>query len=437
MEARPAMRLKRVCDLSSTRTSSGHAAGIQHVWCLLGILLVLSGSGARAQDDSKALSPTESYKAALGPFTATRSQSNDLTDADKMALDIGMAQAARDCLALSASNSAYPNHATELFALGQLCIFGRQFEPARARLVEYLALSKPPQREQALLLLVQAFLGLKEPANAVSQVDSLLRDYPYDASIHSAIDQVIDETEGDGPYLNELALGLCAAQSAATLPLLASGRILEGKDGKASAATLFADAVRCDALATASGKPPALQSFADILQHPAWAATADRRLMQAVLERQQMVGTQTPVSSIHGHLVGANTLVPRTLSLTHGTVLLVPFTLWSPSMPEVARDVSQSAPQQPIYAMTSWHANTGGKDAPSSQVLEGLLSWRRRLPPHVLLFVVPDEVLSSFHADTFPAGILIREGTVVSNGVVSGRGAERFLFNLRDGSSSR
>jgi hypothetical protein len=158
-----------------------------------------------SQGSPRPLSPTEAYKAALAPFTATRSQAGDLTDADKYALGIAMAQASRDCLALSSDVSAFAGNAKELFALGQLCIFGQQFEPARAALVDYLALPQPPQREQALLLLVRAFLGLDSPVSAEAQVDSLLRDYPYDASIHAAIDQVIGNTEGDR-YLNFLAL---------------------------------------------------------------------------------------------------------------------------------------------------------------------------------------------------------------------------------------
>jgi hypothetical protein len=380
------------------------------------------------QENSKPLSPTEAYKAALEPFTETRSQTNDLTDADKYALGIGIAQASRDCLALSSDRAALAGNGKELFALGQLCIFGQQYEPARAALVDYLALPKPPQREQALLLLVRAFLGLKSPGSAEAQVDSLLSDYPYDAPIHGAIDQIIDNTEGDGD-LSFFALKLCAIQGTATLPLLAGGKVLEGKDGTASAATLFADAVRCTALARSSGKPGNFEDLAAIVQQPAWVGTADLALMQAALARQQMVGESAPLTSLHGYLLGASGLVPRIVSLRRGTVLLVPFTLWSPSTPEVTSNLSKLAPQQPIYAITSWHANTGREDIRSSQVLEGLRSWQRSLPKKVSILLVPDSVLSQFHSDVFPAGILMHDGTVLSNIVLSSEGAERLLVN--------
>jgi hypothetical protein len=385
------------------------------VHCLLG------------QGSSKPLSPTESYKAALAPFTETRSQANDLTDADKFALGIGIAQASRDCLALSSNVSSFVSDAKELFALGQLCIFGQQFEPARAAFVNYLSVPQPPQREQALVLLVRAYLGLKEPGSAEPHVNSLLRDYPYDAAIHVAIDQVIDASEGVSQ--NQLALELCATQNRATLPLLISGKALEGKNGSVSASTLFADAVRCADLAHRAGGPNNLGDLAAIAQQPGWTGTADLAPMQAALERQQMVGKSPPLSSLHGYLLGANSLLPKTVSLKRGTVLLIPFALWSPSTPEITRDLAKFTQQQPIYVITSWHANTGREDIRSSEVLGGLRSWQPSLPKTVSILIVPDSALSEFHSDVFPVGILLRGGTVLSNALLSSEGAERLLVN--------
>ena len=417
--------LEAVCE--AVRNSTDRDQKTRKLAVFAGLLLVMSAHWAIGQENSRPLSPTESYKEALAPFTETRGQPNDLTDADKFALGIGIAQASRDCVALSSDVSSFAGDASQLFALGQLCIFGQHFEPARAALVDYLALPQPPQREQALVLLARAFLGLNDPGSAEAQVRSLLRDYPYDPPIHAAIDRVIDNTEGAA--LNDLALKLCATQSAATLPLLASGKALEGKDGSASAATLFTDAVRCANLANHSSGPNSLQDLAAIAQQTSWAGTADWALMHDALERQQMVGGNAPLSFLHGYLLGINGLVPRTVSLRHGTVLLVPFTLWSPSTPQVASDLAKLTPQQPIYAITSWHANTGREDIRSSEVLDGLRSWQRNLPKKVSILIVPDSVLSDFHSDAFPVGILIRKGVVLSNTVLSSDGAERLLVN--------
>ncbi len=424
----PGIMFEAACEAAPGRGALHSDKKIRKLAAFASFFLLMGARLLSGQDNSRPLSPTEAYKAALAPFTETRGQANDLTDADKYALSIGIAQASRDCLALSADISAFAGNGKELFGLGQLCIFGQQFEPARAALVDYLALPKPPQREQALLLLVRAFLALDSPVSAESQVDSLLSDYPYDAPIHVAIDQIIDNTEGDRG-LSFIALKLCATQGAATLPLLAGGKVLEGKDGSASVATLFADAVRCSALAHSAGKPDTLEALAAIVQQPAWAGTADLPAMQAALERQQMVGKSAPLTSFHGYLLGSNGLVPRVVSLSRGQVLLVAFTLWSPSTPEVTSNLSKLAPQQPIYAITSWHANTGRDDVRSSDVFDGLRSWRQSLPKKVSILIVPDSVLSEFHSDTFPAGILMRDGAVLSNIVLSSEGAERLLVN--------
>lgn len=400
-----------------------------------GLVLLVSVLRLPGQEGSKPLSPTESYKAALSPFTEARSQPNDLTEADKFALGIGIAQAARDCLALSPDAPAIAGDAKELFALGELCIFGQQFEPARAALVAYLALPQPPEREQGFLLLARAFLGLNEPETAASQVRTVLLDYPYDARIHAAMDQVIESAEGVDQ--NTLALELCATQNAATIPLLGSGKALEGKDGSVSASRMFADAVRCAAVAASAGKPDRMAELAGIVNLPLWAGTADLAPMIAALERQQMVGKSAPGSSLHGVALGTNGLVPRTVSLRRRTVVLVPFTLWSPSTPDMARELAKLTPRLPIYAITSWHANTGREDVRSSEVLEGLHSWQRSLPKSVSIMVVPDAVLAEFHGDVFPAGILVRNGTVLANLVLSGEGAERLLVNAWGGGDGR
>lgn len=91
--------------------------------------------------------PSEAYKAALSPLKAARAQQNDLTDADKFALGIGIARSSRDCLSLSANLSAFATDPKELLALGDLCLFGQQYEPARASLTKYLSFPQPEERQ--------------------------------------------------------------------------------------------------------------------------------------------------------------------------------------------------------------------------------------------------------------------------------------------------
>jgi hypothetical protein len=395
-------------------------------------LLALICGRSLAQDNAKPLSPSEAYKEALAPFQASRTQPDDLTDADRFALQIGIARASHDCRALSSNASPLDTDEKELIALGDLCLFGQEYGPARAALTKYLALPQPPERKRAMVLLVRALLGLNDPGSAELVVRSLLHDFPYDAEIHFAIDQVIDASEGLSDGLNRMALNLCATQSAVTLPLLAGGKALEGKEATAPASVLFKDAVRCVSLAKGRDEPSgqeAMHQLAAIAQMQSWQGTADYSPMQASLQRQQMVGTQVPLSSLHGFTITNGKLAPRLISLSRGTVLLLPFVLWSPSAADEAGRLARLAPQQAIYAITSWSANTGRDDVPSNEISTALHEWQRNLPANVHMVVLPNAELSLFHVDSFPAGIGIREGTVRWNGVLSSQGAERMLLS--------
>ena len=66
--------------------SSPCRTAVRTVATLAGFSLALAVS---AQESPKPLSATEAYLFALAPYNATRNQSNDLTEADKLALGIG------------------------------------------------------------------------------------------------------------------------------------------------------------------------------------------------------------------------------------------------------------------------------------------------------------------------------------------------------------
>jgi hypothetical protein len=368
----------------------------------------------------------------MDPYNQARAQADDLTDADLLALRLGMARASSACAALKAAPEGFVHDAAQLVALGRLCLFGRQFEPARTTLLEYLGLASPTQRELGLVLLSRAFLGLNNLYNAHAQVRSLLSDYPYDAQIHLAADQVIGATEGMNPDFTTLAMELCAKQRTATLPLLENGKALTGTDGDAPASTLYADALRCETLARSIGDHSAndtMEELRAIVRKPIWQKTAEFAPMQEALARAETVGQPSPLNLLHAREVHSKgTATPRTISLTGGPVLLVPFTLWSPSAPSLIRDIAKSSSHRTNYAVTSWSANTGGEDLTSPSMAEALRTWRQSLPAHVSLLIVPSAELRAFHARQFPAGIAIQNGKVTFNAALTDEGAVRMML---------
>jgi hypothetical protein len=109
------IKLQAHCEVAPVRNSLRRNKKIRNVTVFIGFLLLIGVHRLLGQESSRPLLPTEAYKAALAPFTETRNQLDDLTEADKFALCIGIAQASRDCLALSSDVSPFASDAKELF----------------------------------------------------------------------------------------------------------------------------------------------------------------------------------------------------------------------------------------------------------------------------------------------------------------------------------
>jgi hypothetical protein len=401
-----------------------------HMRTALLAFVILATARLPAQEPAASqLPPSEELKAATAPLAAARSQPDDMTQADLAAYSVGISRAGRACLRLDPAREELAKAPDELLSLARLCNFGQQYEPARRAAMRYLELPAPAERERALLVLVQAFLGEKDIVNSAAQIFSVRHDYPYDAKVHFAMDEVISAGALLNNAANGSAIALCNDQLSMTLPMLEGGKGLEGKDSTVPPSMLYADAVRCVEIERALGEKSAQATLARldaIAALPQWQHTAELAPMQSALARARMVGQPAPRRRISGKVVhAAAPLRPATISLARGTVLLIPFTLWSPSAVSIVRDLHVTEPQQPIYLLTSWAANTGAADEESKEILGSLRFTAQSLPDHVSLAVVPDAVLEEMHADAFPAAIVVCNGVVQANLPLIGEAATR------------
>ena len=365
------------------------------------------------------LPPSEEMKAAAEPLGAARAQPDDFTSADMFAYRVGVERAGHACLNHQSAIDDLAKQPDELLAYTHLCLFGLRYEPARQAALRYLRLPVPPERKQAILLLAQAYLGLKETVHAAGQIFAAESDYPYDAQTHFAADDVIMAGALQDDESNANILALCGDQLRNTLPLLENGTGLEGKDENATARMLFTDAVRCLEVERDLHDGSAAATLAR-LEHIAglagWQHTAQLETMQSALGRAEMVGKPAPMASIQGKLLhGAEPLRSRTVDFKRGTALLVPFTVWAPSTQSIVGDFHVTFPQQPIYLLTSWTANTGDADEMTPEILRTLRTSAQKLPPNVFILIVPDKVLQQLSADSFPAAVVIRDGIVEGN----------------------
>lgn len=379
------------------------------------------------------LPPSEELKAATQPLTAARSQPDDLTQADLLAYTVGVGRSGQACHRLEPTIEDLATKPDELLSLARLCIYGLQYESGQKAVWRYLKLPGPLDRETALLLLTKAFLGLNDPLNAAVQILNIERDFPYDAQIHLAIEQDVQLGILYGDESNAQVLNLCADQLKNTLPLLENGHALESREGTISPSTLFADAVRCADAARDLINPSAGEMLIDtmarlqaILDRPTWQHTAEYAPMQAALARTLQSNQPTPIESITGKLIRGTTPARSfTLPLAHGTILLIPFTLWSPSVLPVVPDLHATAPGQEIYLVTSYRANSGSSDDEDKELLDSLHATAKALPEHASVLIVSDSLLQKFFADTFPAAIVLRGGRIEANLPLIGEAGKR------------
>ncbi|MGB7352921.1 MAG: hypothetical protein WA374_14725 [Acidobacteriaceae bacterium] len=408
-------------------------------------------SGSEAQTSSPPfMTPVAAYQYAMEPFNDARNAPDDLTDADKWALRIGMQRANRQCEVLKVQKLI----GEDLLTLGKLCLFGQDFEPARETLIAYLESPAPQSPEVGRLLLLRAFLGLHQIAAAESQVESLLSAFPYDASIHLGFDQ-IDDAAAASMSADDLGVidRLNEQQLPHILDALAAGGSLKGNGDFVDAATLVRDALRIANSLRFSEKPEDAEKI--VGQVSADAASdavvhsASNASIQNALTRYAFFQQPSPVRAFHGvELLPSGATLNRTVLLydpnpaAHRIVrhigketmirmlddrtLVLVFSLASPaSGPAINKILVQFAKDHitsgmKVVAVTSWAANLG-VDVPDPAALAALRVFRATLPAKLPVLIVPDSDLHPFAIDRWPAALLVSgKGRVLWLNTLSG-----------------
>jgi hypothetical protein len=382
------------------------------------------------------LSPTEAYLYAMQPFTNARSAPDDLTDSDKWALGIGIARAKEQCELPSKDQF----EGEDLLAMGKLCVFGQDYEPARHRLIVYTGLPNPKALEVGELLLARAFVGLGSIDSAEGEMETLLTSFPYDASIHLGIDMVIDAAAASDstddlaviPRLNE-------QQLPHILDALAHGASLTGNGDSVDAAMLVRDALRCADALRRNYKPDEADKI--VAQVTAAAAaepivsSAAYPVIQESLIRYKLYAQPSPVRTLHAtefplNAAPRNRVVPlydpnpaahrivrgsgshTIIRMTDDRTLVLVFSLAGPASSPAIQQIfavlthDHVLPGLKVVAVTSWAANIG-VEKPDPTVLATIRAFRTGLPPTLPVLLIPDSELKPFAIDMWPAAILI------------------------------
>jgi hypothetical protein len=347
----------------------------------------------------------------------------------------------------------------DLLAMGKLCIFGQEYEPARAFLVSYIALPHPQSPEVGHLLLARAFIGLGAVPSAESEIQTLLSLFPYDASIHLGIDMVIDAASAsDATEDLDLIPRLEAQQLPHIFDAFAHGGSLSGNGDSVDAALLTRDALRCADALRRNFKPEDAAKILDQLKAalaaPSIVASASYPSIQAAMARYDLFRQSSPVREFHGaELTATGSSIPRavpvydtnpaahrivrhidakttTIRILDDRTLVLLFSLGSPACSEtihgildlLARD--HVTPGLKVVAVTSFAANTG-IDSSTPELLAALRAFRSGLPQKLPVLIVPDAQLKPFFVDMWPAAILF-----------DGKGRVRWINSISGSSGS-
>jgi hypothetical protein len=381
------------------------------------------------------MSPTDAYLYAMEPFNNARSAPDDLTDADKWALGIGIARANEQCEVRSTQTF----DGEDLLAMGKLCIFGRDYEPARHRLVNYIALPQPKAPEIGRLLLARAFIGLGSLSSAESQMESLLSLFPYDASIHIGRDMGIDAASAsDGTDDLAIIPRLDEQQLPHIFEALARGDSLSGNGDSVDAAMLVRDALRIADRLRRNYKPddasPIVDQIRRAIAAPAIVSSASYPSILNALTRYDLFRQPSPIHEFHGAEWSAGGNVARVIPLydpnpaahrivtgsgTHTTIrtlddrtLVLVFSLASPASSDTIQKIlsrlaeDHVTPGMKVIAVSTFAANIG-VDTPTPQLFEALKAFRATLPVKLPTFIVSDAQLKPFAIDQWPAAILL------------------------------
>ena len=380
------------------------------------------------------MSPSDAWLYAMQPLNNARSAPDDLSDADRWALSIGVARAKQQC----ELRSKDPFEGEDLLAMGKLCIFGQDYEPARQFLVSYIGLPQPKSPEVGRLLLIRSFIGLGSIVTAANQTESVVSLYPYDASIDLAIDMVIDAAAGSDatsdlegmPRLEALQLPhILDALTTYKGPMTSNGDTVD-------AVLLVRDALRSADQLRRNGKPDdAVKIFEQVkaaAAAPSIATSASDPAIENALTRYQLYHQASPIRTLHATVLtasgplakrtiplydtnpAARRIVKRsgrdmTIRILDDRTLVLVFSLAGPASASAIRDMlarlqhDQLKPGN-IVAVTSYAANTGD-DAANPTVLAALRAFRAGLPPDLPVLLVPDSELKPFAIDAWPAAI--------------------------------
>jgi len=362
-------------------------------------------------------SPADLYQRAMQPVEIVRRSPNIITDSEMAAWGVAVSTAADACVGRKIDEFS----GEDLFQFARLCLLGQQYDDAAEAARKYVRDGNTTSQESARALIVRANLSGGNLLQAERAAYDLLRNHPYDGTVHTMVQEVVMALAATDAVEN--ALQMVSARSEALTNALRAGGGLALNEGtyRVPQSALVRDALSAVYLYRIENRVEHVQDSARALlaslrqivadSGPA-ASPLERESMQAALRRAEMLMSDAPALDVKA---ASSTKPPRAMSaISYGknVSVLSFYAPWSPQrktmfelLAAMARDYKLFPVQ--IFAVSTPALATGDANADVSKVISGLAEQFGKEGSPVPLLVTADSANRDFAIDDWPMFVVV------------------------------
>lgn len=358
--------------------------------------------------------PSIAYSYSLEPFDLAM-KAGELTPDEQYARRVTVARAYRECQEMRPSEYS----GEELFYLGKLCSLGQDYSSAERALSRYLSQPDALNSEDGWSLIIYCKLELSEFDSAAKTTDLMLRRFRYDATVHNAVQQAIENLQVEKPpsavelAKQDLSFILATIKQRAEVPKVQSASI--------SLSQLYDDGLNLANLLRLTGleeKSAAAAELADALPPYDKLSSTDRASVELATRRFHLVGCPASHLPIQGFYENHQFRPANELATGSGTDVFVFFPSWCPQCVRLLVSLeslrtSLIGRQIRLYGLITPTLLAPGGTGPLQDTLFSLrtrFASASHLPPIAL---APDRILQTLAIETYPTMLIIGKEKVI------------------------
>jgi len=372
----------------------------------------LQQPGPKAKPASVPESPADVYQRAMQPVEIVRRSLNNVTDSEIAAWGVAVVTAAHECSPRKIEEFS----GEDLFHFARLCQLGQQYEDANDAAAKYLRDGNTTSAESARALIVRAHLSAGNLLRAERGAYDLMRNHPYDGTVHAMVQEVIMALAATDAVENALRMVSQRSESLMTALRAGGGLALHEGSYRVPHSTLVRDALTAVYLYRAENRVEGVQASARALvdsvrqivnDTAASVSPLERDTMQAALRRAEMLTVDAPALPVAASSLAKTARPLAEVTYEKNITVLAFYAPWSPQrapMFELLASISHDYKIFPvqIFAVSTPGIATGDVTANPAEVLAKLVEQFGKSGSPVPVLVAADTATRNFAIDDWP-----------------------------------